>query len=91
MVHAPNLVAAGAARSSGDKELPRTMSPIEATYVMLSLIHQKLYNPKLQENDNGASWIPKVTLFVNYKRQPMDPSETQIARGQGRGFFCWAQ
>jgi hypothetical protein len=59
MVRAPNLVAVGAPRSSGDKELPRTMSPIEATYVTLSLIHQKLYNPKFQEDDNGASWLER--------------------------------
>jgi hypothetical protein len=45
MMRAPHLVAA-AGRRAGERELPRTMSPIEATYVTLSLIHQKLNNPK---------------------------------------------
>lgn len=58
MMRAPHLVAA-TGRSSKETELPRTMSPIEATYVTLSLIHQKLNNPKYQEDDNGASWLQR--------------------------------
>jgi hypothetical protein len=54
MVSSPHLVASGT-RSGEDKEIPRALSPVEATYVVLSLIHQKLYNPKYQEVGDG--WL----------------------------------
>jgi len=47
MTAAPHLVGAASAGQS-DGSMPRIMSPAEAAYVTLSLVHQKLYNPKYQ-------------------------------------------
>jgi hypothetical protein len=51
MMGAPHLVGGDHLSSTTDGQqrvFPETMSPAEAVYVSLSLIHQKLYNPKYQ-------------------------------------------
>jgi hypothetical protein len=69
MTRAPHLVGA-APRVGQDGEMPRVMSPIEATYVALSLVHQKLYNPRFQETADG--WLERRHLedLQRYERTP---------------------
>jgi hypothetical protein len=68
MMRAPHFVAAGARDQQGH-EIPRAMSPVEGTYVLLSLIHQKLFNPKFQEN--GGNWLKNrhVEAVERWKKQ----------------------
>jgi hypothetical protein len=44
MIRTPHLVGPSA-RQGNESQIPGSMSPVEATYLALSLIHQKLFNP----------------------------------------------
>lgn len=72
MMRVPHLVAA-TARGQHEKEIPRTMSPVEGTYLLLSLIHQKLFNPKFQESD--GEWL---------KNRELEAAERWKTRGSGK-------
>lgn len=76
MMHSPHLVAAGE-RSPQETELPRTLSPVEATYLTLSLIHQKLNNPKYQEDESGSSWLQRR------QNETLERSQTQNQNSGG--------
>lgn len=54
MIGAPHLVGA-TSTAQADGSMPRLMSPVEAAYVTMSLIHQKLYNHKYQVS--SKQWV----------------------------------
>jgi hypothetical protein len=56
MVSSPHLVGV-ISRAQSETKIPSIMSPIEATYVAMSLVHQKLFNPAFQESPVG--WLAR--------------------------------
>lgn len=71
---ATQRVTAAAAQQSGNFGLQRGFTAFDTGMPM----------PNAQRL-TGEVQLPKVTLLVNDKRQLMDPSETEIATGQGKG------